>query len=68
MISYEKALKALAEKGFTATKIKKDCILAQATMTSMRRNGYVTTRVIERLCEMLQCQPGDLMEYIPDEK
>ncbi len=29
-------------------------------------NGYITTRTLNKLCEAPQCQPGDLMEYMPD--
>ncbi len=33
-------------------------------------NGNITrvdVSVIDRICSGLQCQPGDLMEYVPDE-
>jgi len=26
----------------------------------------VDTETIDRLCEVLECQPGDIMEYVPD--
>lgn len=28
----------------------------------------VDTETINRLCEVLHCQPGDIMEYVEDEK
>lgn len=28
--------------------------------------GHTDTRTIQKLCELLNCQPGDIMEYIPD--
>jgi len=28
--------------------------------------GFIDTRTIANLCEYLDCQPGDLMEYVPD--
>ena len=35
-----------------------------------KRTGkhHVDTRTIENLCAYLHCQPGDIMEYIPDEE
>jgi putative transcriptional regulator len=30
--------------------------------------GGIDTRTIERLCAVLDCQPGDIMEYVPDEQ
>lgn len=29
--------------------------------------GDVSTATIERVCELLNCQPGDIMEYVPTE-
>ena len=28
--------------------------------------GDISTATIERVCELLDCQPGDIMEYVPD--
>lgn len=28
--------------------------------------GHIDTRTIERICSILDCQPGEIMEYIPD--
>jgi putative transcriptional regulator len=33
---------------------------------SKNRAVAVTTETIDRLCKQLNCQPGDIMEYIPD--
>lgn len=30
-------------------------------------NGNIDTRTINKLCRLLNCQPGDFMEYVPDE-
>lgn len=29
-------------------------------------NGNIDTRTINKLCVLLECQPGDIMEFIPD--
>lgn len=31
------------------------------------KNKRVDTETINRLCQILDCQPGDIMEYVPDE-
>lgn len=31
------------------------------------KNKRVDTETINRLCQVLDCQPGDIMEYVPDE-
>ena len=34
----------------------------------MKKNdGNIDTRTIDRLCKVLDCQPGDIMEYVEDE-
>ena len=39
-------------------------ILSPATMAKLSKGDYVNTQSIEKLCEFLDVQPGDLMEYI----
>ena len=67
MIVYTKLLRLLEEKGYTTYKIRKTGLLGQETLRNLR-NGikgidYIT---VNKLCKALDCQPGDLMEYVPD--
>ena len=67
MIAYDKLLKLLQEKGYTSYRIKKENIIGQATFTKLKRGeGGLDHRSIDKLCEVLNCQPGDLMEYRPN--
>lgn len=36
------------------------------TVDRLVKDGYVSTEIIERICSLLDCQPGDIMEYVPD--
>ncbi len=66
-IKYDKLLKILEEKGYTSYRIRKEKILGQATLTAIKNGtGGLDHRSIARLCEVLQCQPGDIMEYVSD--
>lgn len=65
MIKYDKAFELMKEKGITTYKIRKENIVSQSAYTKMKRNGHIDTHTIERLCKALECQPGDLMEYVP---
>ena len=67
-ISFEKARKLLNEQGINTYTMKKTKILGQGTMAKIRDDKSVTTATLETLCKLLNCQPGDLMEYIPDEE
>ena len=44
--------------------LRKEQIVGVATIEKMRKGtGHIDTRSIEKLCEYLDCQPGDIMEY-----
>ena len=67
-IKYDKLLALLKEKGYTTYKIRKDNLMGQATLQKLRSNGIIDTRTIEKLCKLLDCQPGDIMEHIDNSK
>lgn len=67
-IKYDKLIALLKEKGITTYKIRKENLISQATYQKLRTgDGIIDTRTIEKLCKLLDCQPGDIMEYVPDE-
>ena len=67
-IIYDKLLNLLQEKGYNAYRIKKEGLIGQATYYAIKKGtGGLDYRSIDRLCKALECQPGDLMEYVADE-
>ena len=65
---YDKLFKLLKEKGFSTYRIRKENLISQASLTKMKNGtGNIDTRTIERLCKLLNCQPGDIMEYVDDD-
>ena len=60
-------LAALKEKGITTYQIRKDRLLSESTVQKLRARIGVSWENIETLCRLLECQPGDLMEYAPEE-
>lgn len=65
---YDKLFSLLKERGITTYKIRKDNLISQAALTKMKNGGgNIDTRTLERICSVLQCQPGDIMEYVEDE-
>ena len=57
---------ALKEKGYSSYKLRKEKLLGEATMTEIRKGQIVSLENLTRLCKLLDCQPGDLLEYVPD--
>lgn len=65
-INYKKLLSIFEEKGITSYTIKKEKVIGQSAWKKIHENGHIDTRTIEALCKYLNCQPGDIMEYVPD--
>lgn len=69
MIKYRiNIFEALKKKGITSYKMRKDRIMGERQMTQIRRGEIVSTALLNKLCQMLECQPGDLLEYVSDDE
>ena len=65
-IIYAKLFALMEQKGLTTYKIRKEKIIAEGTLQNIREGKGITTESIAALCEALQCQPGDILEYVDD--
>lgn len=65
-ISYKKLLRKMGEQGLTTYRIRKDKIISESTLQRIREDGTITTDAIASLCDVLDCQPGDILEYVKD--
>lgn len=61
-------LAALKNNGYTTYRIKKEKILSESTLQKFRYKEGISWSNLDTLCSLLQCQPGDLIAYIPDEQ
>lgn len=68
MIKYDKLFKMFEKNGINTTTIRKEKILGQSVLTKLKNGtGGIDYRTIDKLCCMFNCQPNDIMEYVPDE-
>ena len=66
MISFKNnILSELKKKCYNTNRIRKEKLIAERQLQYIRDNN-VTISALNRLCQLLDCQPGDLIEYIPD--
>lgn len=65
-ISYNKLWKQLIDKKMSAVDLRKKANIAPNTLTRMRKDQDVTLQVLEKICGILDCDFGDIMEYIPE--
>lgn len=62
MIKYYKLFQLLNQKNMKKTDLRQ--ILNPATIAKLSKGENLTTNTIDKICEFLDCQPGDIMEYI----
>lgn len=61
-------LPALKKAGYNTTRLRQDKILSESTIQKLRSGIGVSWGNLEIICDLLRCQPGDLLENIPDEQ
>lgn len=61
-------LEALKNAGYTTYRLRKEAIFGEATIKRLRfGDPKITLETLDRLCGLLHCQPGDLLEYVEDD-
>lgn len=60
-------LDALKQVGFSSYKIRKDKLIGEAQMQKIRIGEIASKDTLNTICRLLNCQPGDILEYVPDE-
>ena len=58
-------LDALKSKGYNTNRLRKEKLLSESVIQGLRENRYITLTNISTICALLECQPGDLLEYVP---
>lgn len=68
MLIYKKnVMLELRENGYTRTKLRKEKILPEGTMTKLCNNVPISIHSLDVICNLLKCQPGDILEWVPDD-
>ena len=66
--SYDRLWKILIDRKMNKEKFRLLAKLSPTTVASMGKGEGISPKVLERICESMSVQPGDIMEYIPDIK
>ena len=56
-------LEALKTKGITTYRIRNEKLLSESTLQKLRRGEPVSWENIETICRLLNCQPGNILEF-----
>lgn len=68
MLKYKiDVISRLKDKGYSTYFIRKNKIMTEGQLQQIRDNKLLSHTAFDGLCKLLDCQPGDLLEYVPDE-
>ena len=57
----------LKRKGYSSTRIREEKLIGQSYLQQIRHGELVSWKTIDTLCALLDCQPGDLVEYLEED-
>lgn len=60
-------LSALKEAGYNTNRIRKEKLLSEGVLQSLRGQKYISMENLARVCALLDCQPGDLIAFSREE-
>lgn len=61
-------LQALKERGYTAYRLANEKLLSGSSIQKLRTGTPLGADGIATICELLECQPGDILSYEPTDK
>ncbi len=59
-------LESLKEKGYTSYKIRKEKLIGESQLQKIRTGEIASKETLNTICKLLNCQPGDILEYIEE--
>lgn len=62
-VSYAKLWKMLVDKRMSKCDLRKEAGISPNTMTKLRRDEPVTLFVLDKICETMECDYGDIISY-----
>ncbi len=66
-ISYNKMWKLLIDKNMKRKDLKERAEVSQNVMARLSKNQAVAMETLEKICSVLECDIGDVLEFVPEE-
>lgn len=57
---------ALKEKGYSSTRIRDEKLIGQSYLQQLRHDELVSWKTIDTICKLLECDVGDIVEFVED--
>lgn len=65
MLKYKiDVLEELKGKGYSTYKLRKEKIIGEAQIQKIRDGELASKETLNTICKLLNCQPGDILEYV----
>ena len=61
MIYRTDVLTALKNRGYNTNRLRKEKLLAEGVIQSLRQHDPISWKNISRICDLLECEPGDIL-------
>ena len=66
-VNYNKLWKLLIDKGMTKTQMRLRADISTTTLVKLGKNETVSMDVLLKICKLLDCNVGDIMDVINEE-
>lgn len=60
-------LQSLKDKGYNTYRIRTEKLLNESALQAFRTGKIVGIKILDSLCDLLDCQIGDIIEHVKDE-
>ena len=60
-------LAQLKKRGYSSTRIRQEKLIGQSYLQQIRHGELVSWKTLDTICSLLDCQPGDILEFIREE-
>ena len=61
-------LSALKNKGYSTTRIREEKLIGQSYLQQLRHGELVSWKTRDTLCRLLECNVGDIVEYVDEQE
>ena len=65
MFSYKPLLKLLIDKNMSKTQLREQLGISMATLAKISKNEYISMKVLDDICSLLNCKIEDIVEHQP---
>lgn len=66
MIVFDRLWETMKQKGVSQYKLTKEYCISSGQLDRLRKNGNVSTYTLNTLCEILDCEVEDIVQYVPE--